>query len=102
MGEEDKDLVRTRIKDNFLVDPGMAGLEEMIVVVKVVMNPDGSIASARLDPSADNGHPNWKLFAQSCLRAVEKSSPLTMPRDVPYDVWKTITLRFYGRDMAAM
>lgn len=102
LGEKDKDAVRAQIEANFLLDPRMAGLEEMVVVVSVSMNPDGSVASSELDPSTDNGQPNWKLFAQSCLRAVEKSSPLTMPRDLPYNAWKEITLRFEGRTMANM
>lgn len=102
MGEKNREAVRAQIEANFLLDPGMAGLEEMVVVVSVSMNPDGSITSLELDPSTDNGHPNWKLFARSCLRAVEKSSPLKMPRDLPYNAWKEITLRFEGRTMANM
>lgn len=100
--ESGKDTVRRQVEDHVRIDPGMAGLEEFVVEIAVVMNPDGSVQSARIDPSQDNGHPNWKVFAQECLRAVLRSSPLKMPRDKPYQAWKTLTLVFHGREMSQL
>jgi len=92
--------LQRQVEDNWALDPRTVGLKDMIVEIDVAMNSDGSVQSARIDPSNDNGNPNWVEFAQSCLRAVLKSSPLKMPPGKPYDEWKTITFVFYGRDMA--
>jgi hypothetical protein len=97
--ERDKDAVRRQVEDHLRIDPGMAGLEDFIVEIDVVMNPDGSVQSAKIDSARDNSHPNWKLFAQECLRAVLGASPLKMPPDKPYEAWKTITLVFHAREM---
>jgi len=80
-------------------NPSMAGIETFVVEVHVIINPDGSVQSAQIDSSRDNGHPNWKLFAQDCLRAVLKSSPLKMPSNRPYEDWKTMTFVFHGYEM---
>lgn len=98
----DKEAVRRQVESHMRADPGMAGLEDFVVEIAVVMNPDGSVQSARIDPSGDNGHPNWKVFAQECLRSVLKSSPLRMPPDKPYQAWKTMTLVFHGREMSQL
>jgi TonB C terminal len=95
----EKDTVRRQIEKNWKVDPGMPGLETMEVLIIVEMNPDGSIRSARLDPASIRDDPNWNHFAQTCLRAVVKASPLKMPPDKPYAAWKTMTLRFNARDL---
>lgn len=98
----DKDMVRHQVESHMLIDPSMAALEEFVVEIAVVMNPDGSVQSARIDSSGDNGHPNWNVFAQQCLRAVLISSPLRMPPDKPYQAWKTLTLVFHGREMSQL
>lgn len=99
LNEGEKDLIRQQIKSNWIIDLGMPGLEEMTVEVNVRMNPDGSVVSAKADRGSSNGHPNWNIYAESCVRAVLKSSPLRMPPEKPYEAWKTMTLVFNARDM---
>lgn len=65
MGEKNREAVRAQIEANFLLDPGMAGLEEMVVVVSVSMNPDGSITSLELDLPLTTG-----TRTGSCSRGV--------------------------------
>ena len=65
-----------------------------------VMNPDGSVQSAKVDFGKANSHPNWRIFAEACERAVKKSSPLRMPPEKPYEAWKEMTLVFHGKEMA--
>lgn len=98
LSEREKDLVRNQVAAHWAIDPGMEGLEEMVARITVEMNPDGSVQSAEIDPNTNNGHPNWPQFANACLRAVLKSSPLQM-RDKPYEAWKQITLIFTARDL---
>ena len=94
------DLIREQVQGNWVLDAGMDGLETMVVVIAVEMNPDGSVQSAKIDRSTDNGNPNWPVFAESCLRALLKSSPLRMPKDKPYQAWRRLTLRFTGKELS--
>jgi len=78
----------------------MDGIETMVVEIAVEMNPDGSVQSAKIDRSTDNGNPNWPAFAESCRRALLRSSPLRMPKDKPYEAWRRLTLRFTGKELS--
>jgi hypothetical protein len=98
--EGEKDGVRRQVEDHAVIDPGIAGLEEMQVVIIVEMNPDGSVQSVRFDPAGIRDDPNWRLFAEQCRRGILKASPLTMPPGKPYAAWKTMTLVFHGPEMA--
>ena len=102
LSEGEKDMIKEQIENNALVDPGMPGLQDAIVEVKVVVNPDGTVQSANYDPNKSNGQPNWTIFAESCRRAVFKSSPLRMPPEKPYEAWKEMTLVFHWNEMARM
>jgi hypothetical protein len=95
---QEEDQVRGQVEDHWVVDVGTPGLEKFIVEIVVEMNPDGSVQSARIDPSNHNGDANWRKFAESCLRAVFKSSPLRMPANRPYEQWKQMRLVFSGRE----
>jgi hypothetical protein len=98
--EQEKESIRQQIREKWMLDVGMAGLETMTVQIDVEMNPDGSVRVARIDPGTDNGDPNWRLFAESCRRAVLKASPLRMPAGRSYTLWKRMSLVFDARAMA--
>jgi len=100
LSEGEKDLIKQQIEENSSVDPGMPGIEDFVVEVKVVLNPDGTVQTAKADFSKSDGHPNWGIFARTCERSVYKSSPLRMPADKPYEAWKEMTLVFHGKEMA--
>jgi outer membrane biosynthesis protein TonB len=100
--EGERDMIRQQIEEHASVDPGMPGIEDMVVEVKVIMNPDGSVQNAMYDQRSSNGHPNWRIFAEACVRAVYKSSPLRMPPEKPYGAWKDMRIVFHGREMARL
>jgi TonB family protein len=100
--EGEKDMIRQQIEQAWLVDPGMPGLDKMTVDIKVQMNPDGSVQSARIDESTNNGDPNWRIFAEATRRAVLKASPLRMPPEKPYEAWAKMTLHFDPRSMLGL
>ncbi len=102
LSEGEKDLIRSQVEGNWIVDVGMSGIEEMVVEIVVQMNPDGSVHSADFDPSGNNGNPNWVIYAESCKRAVLKSSPLRMPPEKPYEAWAKMTLVFNARQMLGL
>jgi outer membrane biosynthesis protein TonB len=100
--EGEKDMIRQQVEGNWIVDVGMPGLEEMTVEINVQMNPDGTVQSAKVDPGGNNGNPNWTIFAESCRRAVLKSSPLRMPPEKPYPAWAKMTLVFNAKQMLGL
>ena len=99
--QREQDAVRRQIEDHWIIDAGMPGLEQMHVAITVDMNPNGSVQSASFDRAEIKDDPNWKLFAESCRRAIFRASPLRMPPDKPYALWKKMTLVFSARDLAA-
>jgi outer membrane biosynthesis protein TonB len=101
LSEGEKDMIREQVRANWITDGGMQGIEDMIVVLNVQMNPDGSVVSADIDRSSSNGYPTWPIFADSCRRAVLKSSPLRMPPEKPYAAWRFMKLRFSARELMA-
>jgi hypothetical protein len=72
----------------------------MTITISVEMNPDGTVQSAVIEPSKDSDNPDWRLFAESCRRAIFRSSPLRMPLDKPYAAWKHITFTFKAKEMS--
>src|SRR5262249_21204064 len=96
--EAERDSARRQIQQNWLVDPGLPGLKNMVAVVVVELNPEGTVQSATIEPSADSDNPDWQTFAESCRRAVYRSSPLRMPPGKPYAAWKRLTLTFNAKE----
>src|SRR5262249_22042653 len=62
LSEGEKDIIRQQIKQNWIIDIGMQGLEDMTASVHVRMNPDGSVQSATIDQGSSNGNPNWPIY----------------------------------------
>lgn len=100
--EGEKDMIRQQIEQNWLVDVGMPGLENMVVEIIVQMNPDGTVQSAKIDESRFSGDPNWRIVAEGARRAVLKSSPLRMPPEKPYTAWARMRLVFNAREMLGL
>ena len=95
----ERDSVRRQIEQNWLLDPGTPDLDKMRVVVVVDLNRDGTVQSTRIESPPENASSNWKKFAESCIRAIEKSSPLRMPAGKPYEAWKRMILVFDAKEM---
>jgi hypothetical protein len=94
-----EESARRQAESYWNLDSSTPGLRDMVVEIAVELNPDGSVQSARIDESGDIGNPNWRIFAESCRRALLKSSPLRMPPTVPYEKWKRLTLVFNAKEM---
>ena len=95
--ETERASIRRQIEQRFLVDAGMPDRDKMVVNILVEMNPDGSVQSVTIEDPSD--YLNWQRFAESCERAIYKSSPLHMPPGKPYSAWRKITLTFNAKEM---
>lgn len=97
-GEED--AIRRQIQPNWNYNPGLPGIEKMTVDLIIIMNPDGSVQRVDFaDPGAVNSSPDYRAFCESAKRAVRLSSPLKMPPNRPYDLWKRIIMGFRVEDL---
>lgn len=92
-GEED--AIRRQIEPNWNYNPGLPGIETMTVDLILTMNPDGSVQNVEFaDQAAVNASADYRAFAESAKRAVNLSSPLKMPANRPYELWKRIVMGF--------
>ncbi|MFZ2620037.1 MAG: TonB family protein, partial [Alphaproteobacteria bacterium] len=82
--------IKKKIEQNWLVPPGLKGMDDLSVVVEVRVGADGTVQDVDVTQSSGQG-----FFDQSLLRAVRKASPLPIPAD-NYKMFKIIELSFKG------
>lgn len=95
------DAFKRQIEPCWNIPAGAKYAENLIVEVRVVMNPDGTVQKASiLDKGRYNRDSHFRAAADSALRALRNPgcSPLDLPAD-KYERWKTIVIRFDPRDM---
>jgi hypothetical protein len=77
--DAEKESIRQQVRENWIVDVGMDGLETMAAQIDVDINPDGAVQSANIDPAGDNGNPNGvNLPRRACVpfsRAARSACP---------------------------
>jgi outer membrane biosynthesis protein TonB len=92
------DALRARIQQCWNPPAGLADARDLIVVVRIRFNPDGSLSA---DPtlSNSNGHAMFHIAAESALRAVRRCAPYSFMPVAKYEVWKDVEVTFDPRDM---
>ncbi len=98
LSQSEIDAFKRRISDCWIPPVGMDSAQELVVVFRVIFNPDGSVKSG---PDVVEGKPdvNGPVFAESARRAILKCQPYTMLRRETYDSWKDIELAFRPSEM---
>jgi len=93
------DWIRQQISRCWNIPAGARDAENLIVEIRAVFNPDGSVARAEIvDTGRMASDPFYRAAAESAYRAVLQCSPLQMPPK-KYNVWKIVTLRFNPKEM---
>lgn len=95
------DAIRSQISRCWNVPVGAKDAENLIVEIKVHVNPDGTIRKARiLNAERMQRDPFFRTAAESAYRAVinPRCSPLRLPPG-KYEQWKTFTLSFNPKEM---
>lgn len=93
------DAIRQQIERCWNIPAGARDAENLVVDIRVMFNPDGSVARAEiLDMSRMASDTFYRAAAESAYRAVLQCSPLQMPAK-KYNVWKIVTLRFNPKEM---
>lgn len=95
------DRVRALFAQNWNPNHGAPGIERMRVVVRMSLNPDGSLSG---EPSvaeafdAGQSAEVFRAFSDSVLRAVRRSMPLPLPKD-KFDTWQELEVGFSLKEL---
>ncbi|HVO00626.1 MAG TPA: TonB C-terminal domain-containing protein [Candidatus Cybelea sp.] len=89
----EEDTIRAQVEHNWNWDPGAENFQDMLVELRVSLQPDGTVTDVQILNSQDVA--GFGAFADSAKRAVEISSPLKLPSG---KYWPTIVLRFKPED----
>lgn len=96
------EAVRRQVAGCWLLDVGMAGLEEMSVEATATFDPDGTVKSVSWEtPDRYEGNRNYQMFAESARDAILRCSPLDLPPE-EYAMWKRMTFSFSAREMLGL
>ena len=94
----EKEAFRRRITECWTPPVGLDSAQELVVVFRVLFNPDGSVKQG---PDVIGGRPSpfGPAFAESARRAILQCQPYTMLRKETYDEWKDMEVGFNPSDM---
>ncbi|MCR4378910.1 MAG: energy transducer TonB [Rhodospirillales bacterium] len=95
------DLVRQQIHRCWNLPAGAKDAHEMLISIRITMNPDGTVSTARvLDNARMATDPFYRTMAESALRAVlnPRCQPFKLPPE-KYERWQNMKLNFNPRDM---
>ena len=87
--------IRQQVEQCWNVPAGARDAENLIVEIRVQLNPDGSVTDARIvDQSRLMADLAFRAAAESARRAVLVCSPFKNLPAARYDIWRALTLRF--------
>lgn len=101
MSMSEIDALRRQIERCWNPPAGAPEAENLVVEVKLTINPDGTVRQTRIvDTARMSSDPFYRAAAESVRRAIK--SPLCTPLKLPldkYNLWKDTTLRFDPREL---
>lgn len=99
----EKDFLRAQIEKCWNFDPGARGAENLVIKVRVLIQPDGTVTRAELDVDRARyvSDSYYRAAADSARRAPLACSPLKIPPTRPdfYRAFPDITLNFDPRSL---
>lgn len=93
--------MRQQIEQCWVVPAGAREAENLVVQLRVEMNPDGTVRTAEIQDRARMASDSfYRAAAESARRAVlnPRCSPLRLPPE-KYNAWKTLVLNFDPKEM---
>ncbi|EDZ60521.1 TolA protein [Candidatus Pelagibacter sp. HTCC7211] len=97
----EEDALKAQIFGCWSVPLGLPYNEDLLVRIKLKLEPDGSVAKTEILDHARMNKPGqgfYKVLAESALRAVKLCQPLRVP-NTGYERWKELQLNFDAREM---
>ena len=98
----EKDAIRSQFAKCWNVPAGAKDAHELIVVLDVELNRDGSLVKASIASASRSRYLTDSFFraaADSALRAVHKCSPLQGLPPEKFDTWREMELTFDPKEM---
>lgn len=91
--------IKQQLQRCWRLDPGAMEAEDMVIEIRVLLNPDGSVRQAViLDVARMVRDGYFRSAAENAKRAIDVCSPFRLPPR-KYDIWRELTLRFNPREM---
>ena len=97
----EEDALKAQIFGCWSIPLGLPYNENLLVRIKLKLNPDGSVSQSEILDHARMNKPGqgfYKVLAESALRAVKLCQPLRVP-STGYERWKELQLNFDAREM---
>jgi hypothetical protein len=94
------DLVRQQIARCWNVPAGARDAKDLVVEVRVAVDPDGTVRQATIVDQGRLGDPFYRAAAESARRAF--FNPLCRPLHLPpekYAIWKDLVVDFSPKDI---
>ena len=97
----EEDALKAQIFGCWSLPLGLPYQENLLVRIKLKLEPDGSVVKTEILDHARMNKPGqgfYKVLAESALRAVKLCQPLRVPTS-GYERWKELQLNFDAREM---
>jgi len=97
----EEDALKAQIFGCWSIPLGLPYNENLLVRIKLQLNPDGTVSQSEILDHARMNRPGqgfYKVLAESALRAVKLCQPLRVPT-TGYERWKELQLNFDAREM---
>jgi len=97
----EEDALKAQIFGCWSIPLGLPYNENLLVRIKLQLNPDGTVTQSEILDHARMNKPGqgfYKVLAESALRAVKLCQPLRVPT-TGYERWKELQLNFDAREM---
>jgi len=97
----EEDALKAQIFGCWSIPLGLPFNEDLLVRIKLQLEPDGSIIKTEILDHARMNKPGqgfYKVLAESALRAIKLCQPLRVP-STGYERWKDMQLNFDAREM---
>ena len=97
----EEDALKAQIFGCWSIPLGLPYNENLLVRIKLFLNPDGTVSQSEILDHARMNKPGqgfYKVLAESALRAVKLCQPLRVPT-TGYERWKELQLNFDAREM---
>ena len=97
----EEDALKAQIFGCWSIPLGLPYNENLLVRIKLSLNPDGTVSQSEILDHARMNKPGqgfYKVLAESALRAVKLCQPLRVP-STGYERWKELQLNLDAREM---
>jgi len=97
----EEDALKAQIFGCWSIPLGLPYNEDLLVRIKLMLEPDGSVTKTEILDHARMNKPGqgfYRVLAESALRAIKLCQPLRVPA-TGYERWKELQLNFDAREM---